>query len=65
MNIYGRIEQGKLSTRSRHGLSSKNIWTRGSYVPSSYMQEHYLKITSPSHENLKVEEYIREFENSK
>jgi len=32
------------------------------FLPPSYKQELYLKITSLSQENLKVEEYIREFE---
>jgi len=32
------------------------------FLPSSYKQELYLKITSLSKENLKVEKYIREFE---
>ena len=32
------------------------------FLPSSYKQELYLKITSLSQENLMVEEYIRMFE---
>ena len=32
------------------------------FLPYLYKQELYLKITAPSSENLKVEEYIREFE---
>jgi len=32
------------------------------FLPPSYKQELYLKITSLSQENLKVEEYIQEFE---
>ena len=31
------------------------------FLSSSYEQELYLKITSLNQENLKVEEYIREF----
>jgi len=32
------------------------------FLPPSYKQELYLKITSISQKNLKVEEYIREVE---
>jgi len=32
------------------------------FLPPSYKQEIYLRITSLSQENLKVEEYIQEFE---
>jgi len=32
------------------------------FLPPSYKRKLYLKITSLSHENLKVEEYIWEFE---
>ena len=32
------------------------------FPPPSYRQELYLKITPLNHENVKVEEYIREFE---
>jgi len=32
------------------------------FLPPSYKQELYPKITPPNQENLKVEEYIRKFE---
>jgi len=59
MNIWRRIRLKKLSPKSKHGVSSKNIWT-GDFYP--YKQELYLKITSLNQENLKLEEYVREFE---
>jgi len=55
-----RVGQEKLSLKSILGLSSRKIW-RGD-LPPSYKQELYHKITTHCQENLKVEEYICEFE---
>jgi len=42
--------------------SKLNKYKDKRFLPSSYKQKFYLKITSLSQENLKVEDYIREFQ---
>ena len=55
-------------SRAREAKSKIKTWSKlkkhieKTFLPHSYKQELYLKITSLNLENLKVEEYIREFE---
>jgi len=57
MRPWRRIEQRtKIKTWSK---LKKHMEKR--FLPLSYKQELYLKITTLSQENLRVKEYIREF----
>jgi len=55
-------------SRAREAKSKIKTWSKlkkhidKRFLPPSYKQELYLKITSLNQENLKVEEYIKEFE---
>ena len=60
MNIW-RIEGlGKPKPKSRLGPSSRNIWTRDFYLLLTNKSSTSRSLLNQ--ENLKVEEYIREFE---